>query len=98
VQSTDKSVRATRLGLNFKIEPPGNRSPPISLLFSSHLSRAAVTDLSANRCENGPTFHHAELLPSPEPEQSFALNHRFRSLKTCKIRIPKQALLIVKSH
>jgi hypothetical protein len=80
------------------MEPPGNRSPPISLLFSSHLSRAAVTDVRANRCENGPTFHHAELLPAPEPEQSFALNHRFRSLKTCKIRIPKQALLIVKSH
>ena len=38
------------------------------LIFSSHFSRTAITDVHQNRCDHPPTTHHREVRPSPETD------------------------------
>jgi len=48
-------------------------------MFSSHFSRAAITDPHQNQCEDDSTLHHPELRPSPETGRPKPLSRLFEN-------------------
>jgi hypothetical protein len=59
----------------------GEESPLRLIIFSSHFSRTAITDLHHNRCEDSPTMLHREVRPSPEMDV-FPASNFHRSFST----------------